>query len=95
MPITKVTLKEMKSSKKSWLIKGILKSINQKMLFIGNLLEWKFYIPKKFTTYNLKDTKAWQINLLELTKQSTTKHVSVNTKQILSKPGKLWGLQLM
>ena len=39
VPITKVTVKEMKSSKKSWLIKGILKLINQKMLFIRNLLE--------------------------------------------------------
>ena len=30
MPITKLSLKEMKSSNKPWLSKGILKSINQK-----------------------------------------------------------------
>ena len=31
---------------------------SNKMLFIGNLLEPKISIPKKFTTYNLKDKKA-------------------------------------
>ena len=49
VPITKLSLKEMKSSNKPWLTKGILKSINQ-MLFIENLLEPKISIPKKFTT---------------------------------------------
>ena len=38
MPITKLSLKEMKSSNKPWLTKGILKSINQ-----------KYVIYKKFT----------------------------------------------
>ena len=46
VPITKLSLKEMKNSNKPWLTKGILKSINQKMLFTGNLLEPKIFIPK-------------------------------------------------
>ena len=33
MPITKLSLKEMKSSNKPWLSKGILKSINQKKCY--------------------------------------------------------------
>ena len=54
VPITKLGLKKMKSSNKSWLIKGI----NQNILSIGNLLEPKISIPKTFTTKNLKDPKA-------------------------------------
>ena len=50
MPITKHSLKEMKSSNKSSLPKVILKSFNQKKLFTGNLLEPKISIPNKFTT---------------------------------------------
>ena len=34
VPITKLSLKEIKSNNKPWLTKGIIKSINQKMLFI-------------------------------------------------------------
>ena len=49
VPITKLSLKEMKSSNKPWLTKGILKSINQKMRFIRKLLEPKIFMPKKFT----------------------------------------------
>ena len=33
VPITKLSLKEIKSNNKPWLTKGIIKSINQKMLF--------------------------------------------------------------
>ena len=33
--------------------------------------------------------------MLELTSQSPTKHFSVNTKQILSKPGKLRGVRYL
>ena len=50
VPITKLSPKEMKSSNKPWLTKGILKSINKKMLFTENLLESKISIPKNFTT---------------------------------------------
>ena len=58
VPITKLSLKEMKSSNKPWLTKGTLKSINKKMIFTENLVEPKISIPKNFTTQNLKDTKA-------------------------------------
>ena len=50
VPITKLSLKEMKSSNKSWLTKGILKLINKKIIFTENLLEPKISIPKNFTT---------------------------------------------
>ena len=51
VPITKLSLKEMKNSNKPWLTKGILKSINKKkMIFTENLLEPKISIPKNFTT---------------------------------------------
>ena len=50
VPITKLSLKEMKSSNKPWLTKGTLKSINKKMIFTENLVEPKISIPKNFTT---------------------------------------------
>ena len=50
VPIPKLSLKEMKSSNKPWLTKGILKSINKKKLFPGKLLEPRISIPKKFTS---------------------------------------------
>ena len=34
VPITELSLKEMKSSNKLWLTKGILKSINQKKCYL-------------------------------------------------------------
>ena len=48
MSITKLSLKEMKSSNKPWITKRIWKSINKKMLFTENLLELKISIPKEF-----------------------------------------------
>ena len=50
VPITKLSLKEMGSSNKPRLTKGILISINKKKLFTENLLELKISIPKKFTS---------------------------------------------
>ena len=50
VPSTKLSLKDMKSSNKSWFTKGILKSINKKMIFTENLLEPKISIPQNFVT---------------------------------------------
>ena len=46
VPITKLSLKVMKSSNKPWITKESIKEI----LFIGNFLELKIFILKKFTT---------------------------------------------
>ena len=70
VPITELSLKEMKSSNKLWFTKGILKSINQKkkkMLFIGNLLEPKTSNSKgiyhlEFTRYKSMISRLTRIN---------------------------------
>ena len=85
MPITKLSLKEMKSSNKPWLTKGILKSINKKKDIYRTFIRAKNLHSKGFYHLEFKRYKS----TIELTNQTTTKHYLVNTKQILSKPGKL------
>ena len=76
MPITKLSLKEIKNSNKPWLTKGILKSINQKMLFTGNLLEPKIFIVKRGNSRTPK-------NMGKLRDSSTAENIKRISLQIL------------
>ena len=88
MPITKLSLKEMKSSKKPWLTKGILKLISQNNAIYRKFIRAKNLHSREIYHLEFKRYKS-MIEILKLKNQSTTKHFSMNTKQILSKPGKL------
>ena len=86
----------MKSSNKPCLIKGILKSVNQNNAIYRKFIRVKNLHSKEIYHLEFKRYKSmintYLLELLESTNQSTTRHFSVNTKQILSKPGKLSGL---
>ena len=92
MPVTKLSLREMKSNNKPWITKGVLKSINQKDAIYKKFVRAKNPHSKEIYHLAFKRYKSMINRLLELTNQNITKHLLVNTKQILSKPGKLCGL---
>ena len=92
MPVTKLSLREMKSNNKPWITKGVLKSVNQKDAIYKKFVRTKNPHSKEIYHLTFKRYKSMINRLLELTNQNITKNFLVNTKQTLSKPGKLCGL---
>ena len=87
MPITKLSLKEMKSSNKPWLTKGILKSINQ-----------KYVIYKKFTRaenvhskeiYHL-EFKRYKSMINRLTRINKSKHYKTFLSEYKTNSEQTW-----
>ena len=87
--ITKFSLKEMKRSYKPSITKRILKSVNQKIEFTGNLLEPKNVHSKAIYHLEFKRCKSMINRLTRINKSKYYKKFLVNTSQILSKLGKL------
>ena len=68
VPITKLSLKEMRSSNKPWLTKGILKSINQKNAIHGIFIRAKNLHSKEIYHLELKMYKSMIIRLTRINK---------------------------
>ena len=68
VPITKLSLKEMKSSNKPWLTKGILKSINKKNAIYRKFIRTKNLHSKEFYHLEFKRYKSMINRLTRINK---------------------------
>ena len=85
MSITKLSLKEMKSSNKPWLTKGILKSISQKSAIYRKFIRGKNLLSKQiyhleFKRYKSMINRLTRINKLKYYKTFFSEY-KTNSKQ--------------
>ena len=83
----KNVFQEMKSSNKSWLTKGILKSINQKIAIYKKFIRAKNLNSKEIYHVEFKRYKSMINRLTRISKSKYYKTFSVNIKIILSGTG--------